>query len=74
MANKMKIQMTVDKVKIGNIYVVGLSSEQEAFLIARGEFAKEYCRKKGWPVEPEKLSIEQIMEIRQQDGWKQPKT
>jgi hypothetical protein len=31
-----------------------------------------YCRTKGWPEDAAKLSIEQIMEIRAQEGWKNP--
>ncbi len=49
----------------------------EKFLVARMEFTTRYCQEKGWPVpgEPnfeERISIEQIMEIRKQPGWKDP--
>ena len=60
--------------KIGGINIMGTSPEQETFLMARGEFAKKYCIEYDWPTDPSKLSIEQILEIRKQDGWKQPKT
>jgi hypothetical protein len=59
--------------KTGNMEIIGASKEDQALLRARGEFAKKYCESKGWSVDPEKLSFEQIIEIRSQDGWKQPK-
>ena len=30
-----------------------------------------YCEKMGWEVSPEKLTMEQIMEIRSQNEWKE---
>lgn len=44
---------------------------------ARMEFTMNYCREKGWPVpgEPnfeERISIEQVLEVRAQPGWKFP--
>lgn len=44
---------------------------------ARGHFAAEYARSRGWigpgeEIDPEKLSWEQVMEIRGQPGWKEP--
>ena len=30
-----------------------------------------YCEKMGWEANPEKLTIEQIMEIRSQKEWKE---
>jgi hypothetical protein len=36
----------------------------------RHRFNVEYCTAKGWPTDPTKLTIAQIMEIREQDGWK----
>lgn len=62
--------------------VIHTGSDQEAeehqnFLTARAEFVANYCREKGWPVpgDPgfeEAISFEQIMEIREQPGWKDP--
>ena len=40
-------------------------------ITGRHNFSIEYCKNKGWDFE--NLSIEQILEIRQQDGWKEPK-
>ena len=42
-------------------------------LAGRAKFAEEYCKKKGWPTEIEKLSIDQLLEVRAQPGWKNPK-
>lgn len=44
---------------------------------ARGAFATEYARSRGWigvddVLDPEALSWEQVMEIRAQPGWKNP--
>jgi hypothetical protein len=36
----------------------------------RHDFTVKYCKSKGWPTDPEKLSIDQIMEIRDQPEWK----
>jgi hypothetical protein len=35
----------------------------------RKAFAEEYCAAKGWPLDPAQLSMDQIMEIRAQEGW-----
>lgn len=46
--------------------------EYEAFMQARHRFVQAYVKEKGWPSEIPELSIEQIMEIRNQPGWKIP--
>jgi hypothetical protein len=49
---------------------------QEAFpdhsntLLKRGEFVRTYCVDRGW--DPDHLTIEQLLEVRAQPGWKQP--
>ena len=58
--------------EIEGMEIVGLSTDQEACLQARGVFFKEYCKNKGWPIDADKLNIDQILEIRTQDGWKNP--
>lgn len=35
---------------------------------SRDKFARAYCAEKGWDIE--NLSIEQLLEIRGQSGWK----
>ena len=39
-------------------------------IASRHEFSMDYCRRHGWPEDPTKLSISQIMEIRSEQGWK----
>ena len=46
--------------------------ERQALIDARHAFILAYTEKKGWDSDPEKLSIEQILEIRAQPGWKNP--
>lgn len=48
------------------------AAEHERVLRARHEFAMGYCRSKGWPEDAAQLSIEQILEVRAQEGWKNP--
>ncbi|MES2395641.1 MAG: hypothetical protein V4549_06545 [Bacteroidota bacterium] len=37
----------------------------------RNQIVYDYCISKGWPLLPENLSIEQIMEIRKLKEWKE---
>lgn len=39
---------------------------------ARYKFSIEYAKKKGWGDKIESLSIPQILEIREQEGWINP--
>lgn len=51
-----------------------MKSEQEKvneMIKRRNDFSINYCKEKGWTTVIEELSIEQIMEIRQQQGWKE---
>lgn len=57
----------------GGVVVHGLTAGQEELLKKRGQFVLDYCKAHGWSVEFEALSIEQILEIRSQDDWKNPK-
>lgn len=54
--------------------VVEAESADEAARIvaARDRFWKAYAKERGWPLDPVKLSIDQILEIRKQPGWKDP--
>lgn len=52
------------------LYIAGITPEQEQLFEARRLFVDEYCRKKGW--DQATATIDQIMEIRRQDGWKNP--
>lgn len=51
------------------MFVVNTSGKSLDFMEKRHKFSMEYCRKQGWPEDPAKLSIEQIMEIRKQPEW-----
>jgi len=46
--------------------------EIEHVLNARHSFALKYAEEKGWGKKVAELSLEQIMEIRLQEGWKNP--
>jgi len=37
----------------------------------RHEIVLAYCKEKGWEADPAKMTIEQIMEIRSQQNWKE---
>lgn len=41
----------------------------QSALQLRSAFIESYCKVKGWK---EPLSMEKVLEIRQQDGWKHP--
>lgn len=43
----------------------------EEIIRRRHEVVVEYCKKMGWEANPDKLTIEQIMEIRSQKEWKE---
>jgi len=55
---------------MGGMEVYGASPEQERILKGREAFVLAYTAKKGWNVDT--LTIQQILEIRSQDGWKNP--
>lgn len=59
---------------IGRIMLTGTPEENEKhkkLVEGRHKFSQEYIKKKGWG-QPDTLSIPQIMEIREQEGWKNP--
>lgn len=56
--------------EIDGFYAYSLTSTDLQLARARGDFAREYCKQKGWTFET--MSAEQIMEIRSQPGWEQP--
>lgn len=59
---------------IGTIMLSGTPEEiahHKKMVEGRHKFSQEYIKKKGWGP-PETLSIPQIMEIREQEGWKNP--
>jgi hypothetical protein len=52
------------------ITAIGGTQSQHILLRKRGEFVQSYCQEKGW--NPEALTVEQVLEIRNQPGWKNP--
>jgi hypothetical protein len=47
-----------------------MDDDVQRILEARGAFVSAYCREKGWPEDPDELTLEQVFEIRAQDGWR----
>jgi hypothetical protein len=58
-------------IKIGELYIYGSTPSQEQALLNRAAFIDKYCAEKGW-IKAD-LTIEQILEIRQQPEWKNPR-
>lgn len=56
--------------KIGGITAVNVTAREEQLLRGRDAFVNQYCTEKGW--DRNNLVIQQILEIRQQPGWKCP--
>lgn len=48
------------------------ANEHQRIIDARGAFVQQYIKEKGWSESFADLSIDQIMEIRTQEGWKNP--
>lgn len=44
--------------------------ELKEILVARANFARQYCENKGWDLND--LELWQILEIRDQEYWKDP--
>lgn len=60
----------------GSVISLGSQADadrQKAIIDARHTFAMKYCREHGWPEDPGQLSIDQILEIREHEEWKNPK-
>lgn len=57
-------------ISAGGLNINNASQSAENIIIGRDAFVTEYCAAKGW--DRNELTIEQIMQIRQQDGWKNP--
>ena len=47
-------------------------TELDDLIKARHAFVVRYCTQMGWPTEAERLTIAQVLQIRAQDGWKNP--
>jgi len=42
----------------------------EDFIEKRNKIVRKYCKEKGWPLDLENLTIDQVMEIRSLEEWK----
>jgi hypothetical protein len=45
---------------------------EQALINARHAFVVAQCRERGWPEDPNELTIDQILEIRAMPGWEKP--
>ncbi|MBX4204858.1 MAG: hypothetical protein KW788_01555 [Candidatus Doudnabacteria bacterium] len=54
----------------GGMVVVGVTEKEADVLRARHAFVEQYCRGKGWDML--NLTIDQLLEVRAQPGWKNP--
>ncbi len=54
----------------GGIEIVGGNKGLNDLLVARGQFILRYCLEKKW--DAENLTMPQILELRSQEGWKNP--
>jgi hypothetical protein len=57
-------------VLLGGVTLYGASPAQIATISHRDSFIRDYAETKGWDVN--KLTFEQVLEIRKQEGWKNP--
>jgi len=53
-----------------NIIAVGMNEEQKDLLIKRANFVSKYFKTKGWDIN--NPTMEQTLETRKQEGWKNP--
>lgn len=68
--------MNVIESPLGEGHIIDMGSKEEAgehqrVISGRADFAKKYAEENGWS-DLEQLSIQQILEIRKQEGWKNP--
>ena len=55
---------------VNGMKIFGGTPEQIAAITRRDSFIRKYAEGKGWDVN--NLSLDQIFEIRRQEGWKNP--
>lgn len=56
---------------IGGMKIHGGTPEQIAMISGRDSFIRKYAEEKGWDVN--NLTFPQILEIREQEGWINPR-
>lgn len=59
------------EIVIGGVKIRNAPNEMVNTMISRDAFVNKYCEEKKW--DRETLTIEQILEIRAQEGWKSAK-
>lgn len=57
--------------KMDRLKIFGATEEQLSFLEKRSKFVEQYFKDKGWDIN--NPTMEQTLEIRKQEGWKNPK-
>ncbi|MDO8523627.1 MAG: hypothetical protein Q7R74_00180 [bacterium] len=55
---------------LGNMELSGLTPAQKLLVEKRERFVLAYCKEREW--DAKNLSVEQLLEIRKQEGWKNP--
>lgn len=48
-----------------------IAEQQQEIINNRHEIVLAYCKEKGWDANPATMTMEQIMEIRSQQNWKE---
>ena len=54
----------------GGIVAIGVNDQQTKILTGRQAFVEKYCGDRGWDML--NLTMEQLLEIRDQPGWENP--
>lgn len=53
---------------LGGMVARGVTAEEAAKLLSRKAFVEKYCKERGWTIET--MTVSQLMELREQEGWK----
>ena len=61
--------MEIGTKRIRDLLLSQVSHGEAQIIKSRDGFARTYCAERGWDIE--NLSIEQLLEIRRQSGWKE---
>ena len=56
--------------QIGNMTVIGMTEDQEIFMKKREAFVQRYLKEHN--VDVKTMSIQQVLEMRKEEGWKNP--
>jgi hypothetical protein len=64
--------MKTVKLPFGGVVIHNMSDDAQRIIDKRAEFTLKYMKEKSWGDDVAALSIDQILEIRQQPEWKNP--